>query len=73
MFRIEQAIAFAKEQGRPITKKELAAFIWPDSTESGQQVNMTRLCAGRTPRIEIRWVKVICEKTGVDANFLFGI
>ena len=45
MMRIEQAIARAKEQGKKVLKKDIAARLWPDSTEVGQQVNMTSLCS----------------------------
>lgn len=71
MMRIEQAIARAKDSGNKVLKKEIAARLWPDSTEVGQMVNMTRLCAGKT-RIVPEWVNIICEMTGVTPNFLFG-
>lgn len=73
MFRIEQAIAAAKDAGRTITKKELAAALWPESNAAAQQVNMSKLCNGKTARIAPEWVNTICELTGVDANFLFGL
>lgn len=73
MMRIEEAIARAKQQGNKVLKKDIAARLWPDSTPGAQQVNMTRLCAGKTPRINIEWVSVICEMTGCTADFLFGL
>jgi len=73
MMRIEQAIARAKEQGNKVTKKEIAARLWPDSVPSAQQVNMTALCSGRTARVNPEWVVIICEMTGVSADFLLGI
>ena len=73
MMRIEQAIARAKDRGEKLLKKDLAAKLWPDSTPTAQQVNITRLCAGRTPRINVEWVKIICETTGCSADFLFGL
>lgn len=72
MIRIEQAIARAKEKGNKVLKKDIAARLWPNSTEVGQMVNMTRLCAGKT-RIVTDWVKIICEMTGCTADFLFGL
>ena len=72
MMRIELAIARAKDAGKKILKKDIAARLWPDSTEVGQMVNMTRLCAGKT-RIVPEWVNIICEMTGVSADFLFGL
>ena len=73
MMRIEQAIARAKEQGKKVLKKDLAAKLWPDSTEAGQQVNMTALCSGKTTKINPDWVAIICGMTGCTADFLFGI
>ena len=73
MMRIEEAIARAKQQGKKVLKKDIAARLWPDSTPVAQQVNITRLCAGKTPRIDVGWVNVICEMTGCTADFLFGL
>ena len=73
MKRIEQAIARAKEQGKKVLKKDIAAKLWPDSTQAAQQVNMTALCNGSTARISPEWVAIICEMTGCTADFLFGI
>ena len=73
MLNIEQALAYAKDNGRKITKKELGALLWPGRPAITQQVNMTNLCSGKTARIEPDWVKIICAATGVSANFLLGI
>lgn len=73
MMRIEEAIARAKQQGKKVLKKDIAARLWPDSTPVAQQVNITRLCSGKTPRINVEWVNVICEMTGCTADFLFGL
>ena len=73
MMRIEQALARAKEQGKKVLKKDLAAKLWPDSAPAAQQVNMTGLCNGSTARINPEWVNIICEMTGCTADFLFGI
>ena len=73
MMRIEQAIARAKEQGKKVLKKDIAARLWPDSTPVAQQGNMTALCNGETARIVPEWVNIICEMTGCTADFLLGI
>lgn len=73
MIRIEQAIARAKESGNKVLKKEIAARLWPDSSPAAQQVNMTALCNGETARIVPGWINIICEMTGVSADFLLGI
>lgn len=71
--RIEEAIARAKANGTKVLKKDIAAKLWPDSVESAQQVNMTKLCNGRTTSIKPEWVVVVCEMTGCTADFLFGL
>lgn len=73
MIRIEQALARAKEQGNPVLKKDLAAKLWPESSEAAQQVNMTNLCNGRRDAVKLDWVKIICETCGCTADFLFGL
>lgn len=73
MIRIEQALARAKEEGRKVMKKELAAKLWPNSSPAAQQVNMTGLCNGKTTKIDPEWVAIICNMTGCSADFLFGI
>lgn len=73
MIRIEAALARAKEQGRKIMKKDLAAKLWPDSSPSAQQVNMTGLINGKTAKISPEWVNIICEECGCSADFLFGL
>ena len=73
MMRIEQAIARAKEQGKKVLKKDVAAKLWPDSTPTAQQVNMTALCNRKTNKINPDWVSIICEMTGCTADFLFGL
>lgn len=71
--RIEEAIARAKRNGNKVLKKDIAARLWPDSSESAQQVNMTGLCNGSTARVAPEWVRIICEMTGCTADFLLGL
>ena len=71
--RIEQALARAKDNGQKVMKKELAALLWPDSSPAAQQVNMTKLCSGKTTKISVDWVAIICGATGCSADFLFGL
>lgn len=73
MMRIEQALARAKDMGKKVLKKDIAAKLWPDATQAAQQVNMTALCSGKTARISPEWVAIICEMTGCSADFLFGL
>ena len=72
MMKIEQAIARAKDHGKKVKKKDIAALLWPDSTETAQQVNMTKLCSGKTTKINPDWVNIICDTCECSADFLFG-
>lgn len=69
--RINEAIDAAKAAGRNVTKKSIAQKIWPGSSEITQMVNMSNLCSGRRATVDDRIVRIICDETGVDANFLF--
>lgn len=73
MIRIEAALAHAKEQGKKVFKKDIAARLWPNSTPQAQQVNMTELVNGSKQRVDPDWIRIICEMTGVSADFLLGI
>lgn len=73
MFRINEAIARAQSMGLRVSKKSVAARLWSDRSETTQQVNMTRLCAGRTVRVKTEWVRIICEMCQCTADYLFGI
>lgn len=73
MFRLNEAILKAGLKGKKVFKKELAAKMWPDSTESAQQVNMTALCSGRKQKIAPEWVEIICKECDCSADYLFGL
>jgi hypothetical protein len=70
--RLNEAIAYAKLNGKTVVKKDLAARLFPESTTECQQVKLTNLVRGRTQRVAPEWVDIICEETGVTPNFLFG-
>lgn len=73
MFNINEAIALANAQGKNIKKKDIAARLWPNSTEGAQRMNMTNLCReNATRRIAPEWVNIICDACGCTPNFLFG-
>lgn len=72
-FKVNEAIARQEVNGKKVLKKELAAKLWPDSSPTSQQVNMTNLCSGNTKRITPELVVTICRELECDANFLFGI
>lgn len=71
--RIDEALAKAKYNGKAVLKKDLAAKLWPDSSEISQQVNLSNLCAGRTTKISPEWILILCSELGVSADYLFGL
>lgn len=72
-FRIEEAIAIARSEGKKIRKKDLAVKLWPETdSEAARQVNMSNLCGGRVKRIQPEWIDIICEECGCSADFLLG-
>ena len=73
MIRIEAAIARAKEQGKKITKGDLATLLWPDASAASQRVNISRLCSGKNDRVAPEWIRIISKTCGVTADFLFGL
>ncbi len=59
-----------KENHGFINKSDLAAKIWPN--QYNPRSRMSDLISGKAKMFKSDWVDIICELTGVDANFLFG-
>lgn len=70
-FRIEEAIARARDNGMKVYKNEIAAKLWPESNEVTQRINMWHLCGGRSTRIKPEWALIICDICGCTLDFLF--
>lgn len=73
MFRLKEAIERAKQNGKPVQRKQIAAVLWPDSNEVTQQVNMTSLTNKTPKKISPEWVPVICKMLDCTADYLFGL
>lgn len=71
MIRLNEALEYAAQSGKSINKIRIAEKLWKTSNRSTQAVNFSNLISGRTKLINPEWVNIICEETGVDANFLF--
>ncbi|MFZ4705563.1 MAG: hypothetical protein ACOYMF_06090 [Bacteroidales bacterium] len=71
--RIQEAFTYALEHGIRVYQKDVATTLWSDSSAKTAETNMSNLVTGATKRVELEWIVKICEATGVDANFLFGI
>lgn len=75
MFRLKEAIAYAKEKGLlgKKQKKELAQALWPNSTPRAAYMNFLNLESGKSKKIDVANVPVICNILGVSSDYLFGL
>lgn len=71
--KLNESFEFAKCEGKKVMKRELASELWPDSRDKTANANISNLCNGKTKKIDIDAVPIICERLGVTADFLFGI
>ena len=72
MFRIKDALAYAKEQGLIKKNSDLAKELWCNSTEKSAYMNFRNLIEGKSKKINIGDVPFICKALGVSADYLFG-
>ena len=70
--RINEALALANSKGLKILKKDLAAALFPGASEDSQRVSFCRMTSGKTKRISIDEIEIICNICKVSPNFLFG-
>lgn len=73
MFRLNDAFVIAITKGKNVTKKQIAARLWPDASETSRGINMSHLCSGKTRKIYPEWVPIICEELECTPAFLFGM
>ena len=73
MFRIKEALAYAKENGLIKRNSDLANELWCDSTEKSAYMNFHNLINGKSKKINIGDVPFICKTLGVSADYLFGL
>ncbi|NQU54074.1 MAG: hypothetical protein HQ522_16215 [Bacteroidetes bacterium] len=69
--RVNEAFAQAEAKGKKIKKIQLAEKLWPGSSRDTQQMNISNLLNGKTKRVDIQWIPIICEELGCTPNFLF--
>ena len=73
MFRLKECMSRAKENGLLGKKMDFAQTIWKGSSEKSARMNLLNLSNGKSHRIDIGVVPIICAKLGVTADYLFGI
>lgn len=71
--KINEALAYATANGKKINKGELAAKLFPEASKACQYQKLQHLLSGRTLRIKPETVVIICQETGVSADYLFGL
>jgi len=71
--KLKDAIQIALLNGKSNVKNDIAKKLWKSASMEVQVQNMSRLITGKKPFIKPEWISIICEETGVDANFLFNI
>lgn len=71
--KINEAIALAKSKGMTISKLELAKKLWPESDDITAKANFCNLASGRSKKINVNAVPVLCTELGVSADYLFGL
>lgn len=71
--KINEALAYATAHGKKINKGELAAKLFPEVNKACQYQKLQNLLSGRTARVNPETVVIICNETGVSADFLFGL
>lgn len=71
--RLHDAMEHLEQKlGRKVKRVELGARLWPNDPYDTFKVKTHMLFKGRK-LIDAHTVRVICEFTGVDANFLFKV
>ena len=73
MFRIKEALAYAKENGLIKKNSDLANELWCDSSEKSASMNFRNLIEGKSKKINIGDIPYICKTLGVSADYLFGL
>lgn len=74
LLRIEEAMArYRCRHGEKLKKQQLAAALFPDSSEAVQRQCLGRLISGRYSRINPDWVPVICRVCDCSADYLFNM
>lgn len=73
-FRLNEAFEYAKKvEGKKCKKIDLAKILWGDSTAKTAHTNFSNLANGKSKKVNIDAIPVICKHLGITADFLFGL
>ena len=70
--RIAEAMEKLEQKGNKIKKIQIAEKLWPKSSRKTQQMNIANLIDGKTKRVDIEWVSILCEVLECNPSFLFN-
>ena len=70
--RIREAVEYAKEQGKKIDKRIVAAKVFTFRSEDSAYVCFNNYERGKSGKLNRVQVHALCKELNVDANFLFG-
>lgn len=68
--RIKEAIAYATLHGRSVTRREIAARLFPGRSVNAADVGLSNLINGKTKRIKPEWLTAIADMCGCSVEFL---
>lgn len=71
--KLNEAVAYAKKGGKKIRKVDLAVALWTNSSNKTAHTNFSNLAGGKSKKIDIAFVPILCRELGVSADFLFGL
>ena len=71
--RLKEAFAYAADNGKKINRGEIAATLWPDSSQNARVHNLCNLENGYTDRVKVDWVVFLSKYCGCTADKLFGL
>lgn len=56
-----------------LTRQRLAEAMFPNLSRTSAAEKLSRLANNDSERLSKDEIKILCEKTGVDANFVFDV
>lgn len=72
-FKLKEAIINAQDNGKKVSRIELAKKLWPKRTEDTLRSNLSNLECGHTHRVEVKWVRILTKELGCTSDMLFGL
>ncbi len=65
-------MAQSELDGNKIKDEDVYMKLWPNSKRETQQVNWANLKKGKTKRVDIEWIPILCDELNCTPNYLFN-